>query len=408
MNGKSSQRKWKGCLSKIKAQDVAAIGPMIAALLVTPFYKRHLKDTWAVCERPREAHDNGYHFFKYVTQNHPEQKIIYFIENNSKEIERVRSLGEAAQFGSFFHWLAYFSCPYLISSQSFRPNGNLCAALERSGLFRTKQVFLQHGITINKPDYLKADKRPLLFFTTGSLPETQFVSEAFGYPEGTVRYTGFARFDALHDGTTPIKGRVFVMPTWRKWLSDRTSQTNEELLQSEFFTRWYSLLTGQAFLDVVEKNDLEVLFYPHPNMRSLLDVKQFESTSVHVVEENADIQMYIKTSEALITDYSSVFFDAVYLKRPIIFYQFDESLFRNRHYGEGWFNYHHSSFGTWCDREEAVITALNDLASRSFSVSEYFMREYKETFPLNDDKNCERIYDLLAGRLLERTASSFE
>ena len=37
-----------------------------------------------------------------------------------------------------------------------------------------------------------------------------------------------------------------------------------------------------------------------------------------------EVQDLMKSSQMMITDYSSVFFDMVYMKKPVIFYQFDE------------------------------------------------------------------------------------
>lgn len=41
-----------------------------------------------------------------------------------------------------------------------------------------------------------------------------------------------------------------------------------------------------------------------------------------------DVQQLLKESLLLITDYSSVFFDMMYMNKPVIFYQFDENQYR--------------------------------------------------------------------------------
>ena len=45
------------------------------------------------------------------------------------------------------------------------------------------------------------------------------------------------------------------------------------------------------------------------------------------------------TSALMITDYSSVFFDFVYQKKPCIFYQFDKKDFFEKHNNEGEFKF---------------------------------------------------------------------
>ena len=43
------------------------------------------KRNWLVCERPDEAQDNGFIFFKYLIENHPEIKPVYLIDKKSKK-----------------------------------------------------------------------------------------------------------------------------------------------------------------------------------------------------------------------------------------------------------------------------------------------------------------------------------
>lgn len=58
-----------------------------------------------------------------------------------------------------------------------------------------------------------------------------------------------------------------------------------------------------------------------------------------------DIQELLKSSAMLVTDYSSVFLIWFYMKKPVIFYQFDEEKYRKYQYDEGYFDYHNTSFG---------------------------------------------------------------
>ena len=61
----------------VKLMDVLSIFPMILAFILSPFFKRKYKNTWLITEEKYEARDNGYWFFKNITEKHPEQKCIY-------------------------------------------------------------------------------------------------------------------------------------------------------------------------------------------------------------------------------------------------------------------------------------------------------------------------------------------
>ena len=62
-------------------------------------------------------------------------------------------------------------------------------------------------------------------------------------------------------------------------------------------------------------------------------------------KDTFDVQDLLIRSQILITDYSSVFFDFAYMKKPEIFFQFDNERYRNSHYKEGYFSYELDGFG---------------------------------------------------------------
>lgn len=382
----------------VKFYDYIAVFPMLLAVILSPFFKEKYKSVWAICERKEEARDNGYHFYKYMSNNHQEQKCIYVIDKKCNDYQKVKGLGEIVQFGSVKHWILYFTCKYLISSQRFYPNGYVCTFIERAGLFHPDHVFLQHGITINKPEYLQSNMRPVKYFITSTPQETEFVANELGYGTDTVKMCGFSRFDALHN-TIPNKKRIFIMPTWRKWLRFR-SETHEDakmdIRSSEYFSMWRALLNDQKLKELVEQNNLEIIFYPHPNMLGIIKPDEFVPPHIQVANiEKDDIQELMKSSQLLITDYSSVFFDMVYMKRPVIFYQFDIDKFRKYHYGQGWFDYKDTSFGKTFDQPSAVINELKRFILSNFAVDLNYLKEFRDTFPVYDEENSERIYSLL-------------
>lgn len=47
------------------------------------------KDVWIIGERTYKAQDTGYHFFKYMRENHPEKEVYYVIEEKSVEAKNV-------------------------------------------------------------------------------------------------------------------------------------------------------------------------------------------------------------------------------------------------------------------------------------------------------------------------------
>ena len=60
--------------------------------------------------------------------------------------------------------------------------------------------------------------------------------------------------------------------------------------------------------------------------------RDFMNNSLFTVIKFFDYQKILIKSSLLITDYSSVFFDFSYMKKPIIYTQFDYELHRKVHY----------------------------------------------------------------------------
>ena len=340
---------FKKKLKDVSLSDMVAMIPMGCAAALKPFNAKKNQDVWLVCENENEARDNGYHFYKYMRTEHPEQPCIYAVSKKSKDWKKIRALGPAVDYGSIEHWVLYFTSKYNISSQKGgKPNAALCSFFELNGVFKPRNVFLQHGVTKDKNDWLMADRCRFDYFITAMASEDKFVREAFGYNPGIIKYTGFPRFDNLHDNKI-VKNRIIIMPTWRKWLRSR-SERNEELgsdvKTSGFMENWMKLLNSDRMKELIDKYDLEVIFYPHRNMQSHMSEFAVKNPKITVASaETHDMQELMKSAEMMITDYSSVYFDMFYMKKPVIFYQFDEEEFRSFHYEEGWFDYHNNPFG---------------------------------------------------------------
>ena len=383
-----------------KLSDYLAVFPMLVGLLLSPFYRNKYRNTWGICERRDEARDNAYHFYKFIATEHPEQKCIYAIDKKCNDYMKVCDLGETVQFGSLKHWILYFTCKYLISSQAFMPNGYVCTFIERARLFRPGHVFLQHGITKDMAEFLLASHRTVKYFIAGAKPEYEFMKENFGYPHGTMKYTGFARFDMLH-GYHIIKNRIIIMPTWRKWLklkSEAHDDAKTEIETSEYLLEWKNLLKSKKLENLAIQYNLEIIFYPHPNMRGILNPENIVGSNVKIANIlHDDLQELLKTAQLLITDYSSVFFDVAYMKKPIIFYQFDEKKYRNYHYQQGWYDYHNTSLGKSCKNADEVLINLEEIIQNGYKVTKDYLVEHKKIFPLYDTDNCKRIYEVMIG-----------
>ncbi|MDO4488320.1 MAG: CDP-glycerol glycerophosphotransferase family protein, partial [Eubacteriales bacterium] len=144
----------------------------------------------------------------------------------------------------------------------------------------------------------------------------------------------------------------------------------------------------------LKENGYKLVFYPHIEMQK--DMKYFSTASERIIladKEHFDVQNLLMTCSLLITDYSSVFFDVAYLKRPELFYQFDAEEFREYHYKKGYFDYERDGFGEVCYDEERLLAAIGEYLENGMKLKPGYEKRTDSFFLLYDDKNRERTFE---------------
>ena len=385
-------------LQRVKAKDIGNIFVFALALPVSAVYKRKRKDLWLICDNENEARDNGYWLYKYIREHHKEQDVMYAINKKSPDYARVKDLGPVVQYGSFMHWLYYLTASKNISSQKEgKPNAAVCYLLEVYGILKNTSVFLQHGIIMNDLEFLHYKNTKMRMFMCTAEREFQYIKEKFGYPDGWIQKTGLCRFDNLFD-TSQGKRQILVMPTWRNWISIPTTESYvqeniTEFTGTKYFQCWNEILCDKKLVDFLEKEDIRLVFYPHRGMQKF--IKNFQACSTHIVIAKwpeYDVQELLKESNFLITDYSSIAMDFAYLKKPLLYYQFDYEMFRRGQYSEGYFSYKEDGFGKVCEEEQDVVAEIKKIAESGMIMPDLYKQRVDEFFSYRDKENCERNY----------------
>ena len=388
-------------LRRVKLSEFIQIWKLPIAIICAFFYRLNHKDMWIICEDKNEARDNGYYFFKYVRENYPEQECVYAILDSSPDVEKIRAIGNIVAFGSLKHWILYFASSKKISSQKAgNPNAPIFYFLEIYGILKDNRIFLQHGITINHASWLYYNVTRMRRFICGAYPEFLYIESELGYPKDSVCYTGFCRFDGLHNINVD-ENLILIMPTWREWIADEDGRLKEfegttVIAQTNYFKTWIDFIKDNRLLTFSKKYGVKFIFFPHRNMQKYM--RYFPASTEHVEVADArsyDIQDLLKMSAMMITDYSSVFFDMVYMKKPIIFYQFDYECFRRGQYREGYFDYRDNPFGKSFVTKDEVFAELEKCIQRRFMVDQEYLSAHRKYFRLYDKNNCKRVYDVV-------------
>ena len=398
----------KYIIKRLPGWIIRYIQLLLSWCILHVFRKNLLKQNiWIIREKRDEARDNGYHFFKYIKENHPEIHAFYVITPDSSDKYKVEKYGDVIDADSWRHCIYFLAAEYSINSQQygaypFRFDVRMLNIVQKLCNKKQKVIFLQHGITKDKfsvNEFLYGSCN-IDYFVTSAKREYQFIKETYGYPPHAIGCIGMARFDYLH---TPhiVENKILVMPTWRKWLdrgqTSKSTKDKQRFLEGDYFSAYAKILSDQEILQYLRKHNYKLVFYVHYKMQPYVDTfRSFENDVIVIADKaNYDVQELLMSSKMMITDYSSVFFDFAYMNKPLLYYQFDKEQFRASHYSEGYFSYEDDGFGPCFDNFIDVRKYILDMIDSGCRQLEKYDLRVKTFFDLRDNHNCERTYNAL-------------
>ncbi len=367
------------------------------------------KPIWLISDRWNRAGDNGEALFRWVRENHSREIDAYYVlERGSSDYKRLSKIGPVVEPLSHLHKSLYLRSDFVISSQAdevyINPFPNY--QYPYADIVANKRfVFLQHGVI--KDDlsgWLCRKDKNLRGFVTSATPEYYSVIDGdYGYTKREVWLTGLPRFDLLEDYSNKQKKRIItLMPTWRRYLMGSFDSASAlwtlspSFKDSAYRNTYCRLLSDSHFIDQVENLGCRLRFLPHPNLQSHLD--QFEHDSrVEMLGLDASYRNIYSTSSLIITDYSSAVFDFVYMRKPIIYFQFDsDEFFSGGHvYTKGYFDYERDGFGEVEKTIEGLEERILQYASLDFKMKDNYRNRADSFFAFDDKNNCERVYNKL-------------
>ncbi|ECP5263661.1 glycosyltransferase [Campylobacter lari] len=358
------------------------------------FQKRLSKSNiWLLMDRDYEADDNAEHLYRYIMQNHPEQKMFFALRKESSDWERLEKEGfNLIEFGSFKFERIIKKASKVISSHCDE-------YLMKYITPRQQFIFLQHGVIKDDLSKWLNSKKVNLFITSTKAEYDSIVNDYNRYKFGKkeVVLTGLARHDVLLKNNKSDTKQILIMPTWRAGIVGNITNSSkrglkENLKQSEYFQKWNSLLNNDNLKKLCELYSYAIVFNPHPNIMPYL--KEFNLLShVKIANQDESLQILFCNSSLMITDYSSVAFEMAYLEKPIIYYQFDkEEFFISHTYQKGYFSYEKNGFGPVVENEENLLKELEILLKNNCKPFGIYKDNIDSTFVFKDDKCCERNY----------------
>jgi CDP-glycerol glycerophosphotransferase (TagB/SpsB family) len=286
---------------------------------------------WLFTERESQAQDNGKVLFEYVIDNHPEINARYAITLDGFDLFDEKYQKYLVEYRSLEHLKMYTQAKYKITTHPgydnpFKhENDNnvetyLFDTVVAPKLKHTKLIFLQHGPTLTKTQFItsaysKIKENVHKIITSYEFEEKNLI-ENFNYRKRDFIESGLARWDNLTNENT--KENIFLFFHWRKELADDCDKFDwKNAINSDFMKNAIKLI------DQFEKQKIKTTLKFHNQFEgSILNelIEYFKDYEYVKYEASNQFTKIIQESKLLITDKSSITSEFLYLEKPIIKY----------------------------------------------------------------------------------------
>lgn len=284
--------------------------------------------------------DNSAVLYTYILNNHPEYTVVW-MTNNNRVVSEINQLGGAVCKRRTFQgiWLS-LRAEVVISSHGIKD-----ALMYEPIFYQPKLIYLGHGIPLkkgwigieNSNRRLKKASHKKIKYSTYMISSSEFSAQLQNsfLPIGRdkIRVTGLPRNDILFKlNITSIKKKyalnkfkfvILYAPTFRNWGI------------THFFPfEDYSINEINKFCEI---NNVGIILRPHhtelKNLHKTFSSSIKKSSYIRIIthEDCSNVNELLVTSDCLITDYSSIFFDYLLLNNPMIFIPYDIERYEKQH-----------------------------------------------------------------------------
>ncbi len=397
---KKAERKFRKELWK--SNKLGERKAVIARILSRLYKFFHRKPIWIISDRLNKAGDNGEALFRHLKNINFKGANYFYTINKCPNYYDIKPLGSVLDHRSLKYKIIHLAADCIISAQADHFVNNpfdYYSQPYKDILTRKKFVFLQHGVIRNDlSNWLNRYNKDIAgFICSASREVDSIVNGSYHYTSDKVWLTGLARFDRLYHDE---KKYITIMPTWRKYLMTHINtdtgvwEESAGFKSSEYFKFYNSLINDERLISAAEKHGYTICYMPHPNI----------ITKAHMFDHNEKVKFFTindeyrdiyAQSDLVLTDYSSAIFDFAYLRKPVVYAEFDkEVFFGGKHVcTTGYFDTETDGFGEVAYDYETTVNLLIDYIENGCELKDKYRERIDNFFAFNDKNNCQRILD---------------
>ncbi len=294
---------------------------------------------------------------------------------------------------SFKHYLYFFKAHTFIGTETMvhsidLKTFNRLALIKVAG--RNKNyVFLQHGVMYMvslDSEARKMFKRKNLNGKYRVVVSSQAEADHFvnlgNHYEEDLYISGLPKFDK--NILNPDADKIIIMPTWRPW---EINTARDNFLETSYFK-----MIMKIYDNVPENLKDKVIILPHPLIVN--ELKNLPKSVTDTIVMDAKYDLILRQARILITDYSSIAYDAFYRGSRVIFY-WEEKDDCMAHYGPSTKlmlneeNVYGDFFYNTDGLKESIENNYNNPQKQDY------IDKYRKIVTYHDGKNTERLIEFL-------------
>lgn len=341
--------------------------------------------------------DNTYWFYRYLTQNENVCKKYRFVwAVRSKADFQDELLGQKItciikttdDYKEKLRF-AYYSnfAKYIVDCNDYIRKKNP----------QQVRIFLGHGMPVKIADqYLLEQGETDLNTLTSSFFFEMY--KQYGLPAETLSNIGYCRNDILckHSGIRKDRkeNSIIWMPTYRQHSGVKNLKIENSFPLGLPVIKSHEQMA--EINDFLKENNTVLYIRPHPAQDiSVLHLDEMSNIVIanndFLQKKNLQLYEFLTQTDALITDYSSVYYDYLLLDRPIALAVEDLEQFNQKwklYFSDFKANYH----CRYLDSPDDLKTFIREVVTDSDPFAKERAGEKKRFFDYTDDKSCERLY----------------
>ncbi len=342
--------------------------------------------------------DNTYWFFKYLTENTDvakKYKLVWIVKDNTEfrsslcdtKIECIARNQNG--FVEKLKYLYYYNfAKFIIDCNGYVYKKN----------HKQKRIFLGHGMPlkiVKEYDLIKGE------VDMNMITSYNFNKHFYdiGDTDENMRNYGYCRTDVMAENAGIRKDRdktyIIWMPTYRQHTRSATFRIENNFPLGLPVIKSHEQMA--EINDFLKENNTVLYLRPHP-AQDISVMKLDEMSNIVIADNNylngRQIYDFLTETDALITDYSSVYYDYLMIDRPIAMAIEDLEDFSSKwpmFYDDFKANYKCPYIYTLDDLKQFI----KDVANDNDTYKEERTKALNRFYDYPDAKTCERIYNFM-------------